>query len=436
MIYFENRDFVNHFRQTIHRHEIGSVQDRPHRFISVCIVCMNRLEDLKQTLPQNLMNSESYQEVEFVVLDYNSNDGLGEWIGDNLSDYILRGRLNYYRSTDPQYYVPCHSKNAVALLGKGDIIVNVDADNFVPEGYLHALNDCFEPETKIVAVSSDFLRIPERLMLKGRVAFYRKDFLDLGGYDEDLDCGWGSDDMHLVFRSIMSGFKVSRFDSSFVNHRIDTSNQKRISNMVNRNIEELGSINAKLVSVKLARRENVANINKPWGQLSVTKNDLIMLRSSRQYLKQVILPLLAFHQPVLDVGIRSYNKHHKTYFDDYVSVDIQDRGVSFVADVTDPKFRGQALSKFPSYGSVLFNGMIGYGINTKDDLEKSLTNFREILRPHGLLVIGWNENLMSRSTLMNLAERHFKIVLMDGNLVHDTHDVECHNFMMCEKSDE
>jgi len=47
-----------------------------HFKISFCIVCMNRLHQLSQTLLQNIRDNEDYSELEFIVLDYNSNDGM------------------------------------------------------------------------------------------------------------------------------------------------------------------------------------------------------------------------------------------------------------------------------------------------------------------------------------------------------------------------
>lgn len=432
MIYFENRDFVDHFRKIIYRHEIDSEANRSHRLISVCILCMNRLEDIKQTLQKNLEDSESYQKAEFVLLDYNSSDGLGDWVATHLEKYLLNGRLIYYRTEDPEFYVPCHSKNAVARLARGDIIVNVDADNFIQSGYLEALNDCFEPTRKIIAISSDFLNQPDRLLLKGRIALYKQDFDYLGGYDEDLDQGWGSDDVHLVFRAILGGFKVARFDSKYVNSRIDTPNEKRVWNMRVHDIEELGKINRDLVSLKLAKMEVVANQGKEWGRAVCTKNNLIQLRPSRQYLKNQILPSLKSFQPILDIGLRSYSKHYQTFFENYVSVDINPiRNATITADVTSAYFPDIVKSHYIEYGCVLFNGMIGYGINTQHELETSLINFHKVLRNNGLLVVGWNENLMSARKLMSVLSKYF--VPRDDQLIHDPLDEECHKFTIWEK---
>ena len=43
--------------------------------ISFCITCMNRLKHLQETLEKNILDNFLVDEVEFVVLDYNSQDG-------------------------------------------------------------------------------------------------------------------------------------------------------------------------------------------------------------------------------------------------------------------------------------------------------------------------------------------------------------------------
>ena len=57
--------------------------------ISFCITCMNRLKHLQETLEKNILDNFLVDEVEFVVLDYNSQDGLEEWIAQSMMKYIV-----------------------------------------------------------------------------------------------------------------------------------------------------------------------------------------------------------------------------------------------------------------------------------------------------------------------------------------------------------
>ena len=98
--------------------------------LSIVTRCMNRLYDLKKTLPKNIEDNKDYQNLEFVLLDYNSNDGLDKWVKTEMMQHIESGRLNYYRTDEPKYFCPNHSQNVTFKLAQNKIVANVDSDNF------------------------------------------------------------------------------------------------------------------------------------------------------------------------------------------------------------------------------------------------------------------------------------------------------------------
>ena len=67
--------------------------------ISFCTTCMGRIHDLAQTLPQNMADNADYPALEFVLLDYNSRDGLEPWVREQLLPHIESGRLVYATCT-------------------------------------------------------------------------------------------------------------------------------------------------------------------------------------------------------------------------------------------------------------------------------------------------------------------------------------------------
>ena len=50
--------------------------------LSFCITCMNRFNQISKTLLTNL-NDNKNEKVEFVLVDFNSSDGLKEYILNN-----------------------------------------------------------------------------------------------------------------------------------------------------------------------------------------------------------------------------------------------------------------------------------------------------------------------------------------------------------------
>ena len=159
--------------------------------ISICTVCMNRLHQLEQTLIKNIEDNNSYNEVEFVVLDYNSQDGMEEWVKQNLSSYINTGKLVYYKTTEPQKWSPSHSKNLAFKLATGDIICNIWSDYFTGKDFAEFVNRSYQNDPNIVMTPIDFHKTkpgyhPPGDVL-GKVCVRKTDFLKVHGFDERMD---------------------------------------------------------------------------------------------------------------------------------------------------------------------------------------------------------------------------------------------------------
>jgi glycosyltransferase involved in cell wall biosynthesis len=232
---------------------------------------MNRLHDLKNTLPDNL--KDSYGNVEFVLLDYGSRDGLGEWVKSEMMDEIHSGKLVYYY-TSAEFFQPNHSRNVSFRLAKNDLVVNVDADNYMGGGFLRALNECsvVGPDRILIVPKNFLLPNSDRFHLRGRFAMYRQDIYELGGFDEDLDNGFSHDDVSFVMRAMLARFKIVRFDESFTSRRIHTTDEDRTKHVRNKNFSHMKEINQFITSCKLGRAITQANQKKHWGKAIVHKN--------------------------------------------------------------------------------------------------------------------------------------------------------------------
>ena len=90
--------------------------------IAFCITCMNRLHHLQQTLGKNLQDNFLPDDVEFILLDYNSKDGLEQWVHHNMMQYIESGILVYCKTTEPQYYFRNHARNMAFRLANAGIV--------------------------------------------------------------------------------------------------------------------------------------------------------------------------------------------------------------------------------------------------------------------------------------------------------------------------
>ncbi len=179
-----------------------------------CITCKGRKPHIIQTLAQNLKDNLV---AKFVLLNYNSGDGLVDHVLRNHQADINTGRLVMYSNFEPQKFHMAHAKNQAHRLGireGADVLVNLDADNFTGPGFARWLQD-------------RFLDIGERFMwanmvkgkldrgITGRIAVTRNAFLMVGGYDEKYH-EWSPDDEDFKCRLRMLSIPNGEIDPQFL----------------------------------------------------------------------------------------------------------------------------------------------------------------------------------------------------------------------------
>jgi hypothetical protein len=173
---------------------------------------MNRLHHLKETLPKNIRDNESYGDVEFIVLNYNSQDDLDNWMRKEMKSYIDKGILTYLKTSASAFWNPSHAKNMATKFATGKILCNVDSDHFTEKNYATYVNNCFEADP------AQFLsgRAPgAKLDMMGRFCLWRDDFLTVRGYDESFT-GYGFEDQDIYDRLKLIGRKEKSIDFSYL----------------------------------------------------------------------------------------------------------------------------------------------------------------------------------------------------------------------------
>ena len=172
--------------------------------ISYCTTCHNRLWQLKQTIYKNL-NFTKVNEVELCVLAYNDKTVL-PWLEQNFPKHIADGRLKIgehydnYQPFDGSNFACGYVKNFSHAMAKGQILFNLDADNFIDNAheYLLALKE--NEVLKNVCSTADGR--------SGRIGVYKTVFDKIGGYQ---DVG-RSDDGDFVLRCLRQGIKLKQMD--------------------------------------------------------------------------------------------------------------------------------------------------------------------------------------------------------------------------------
>lgn len=186
---------------------------------------------MRQTLPRSIAeNADFFPNVEFVLLDYNSKDGLEDWVKTTMKMHLDQGVLVYLKTTDPQYFHRSHSRNMAFRNASGDVLVNLDADNFAGKGFAAYVDHHFQQKRNIYMV-------PDRSRADlggafGKVCLRKSDFMKVGGYDERIS-GWGYEDTDLFFRLQLLGLKERKIINPRYLQYIDHSNEERIKNQRN-----------------------------------------------------------------------------------------------------------------------------------------------------------------------------------------------------------
>lgn len=176
--------------------------------ISFCTVAMNRRKHIEKTLLSNIIDNCSYINNEFILLDYNSMDNLENYIHDHLKEYIDSGKLKYFKTLRPQFFNRAHSRNVAFKLASGDIICNVDADNFTGMNFSDYINNEFLAKNRIFLSNTGYVNQQDIL---GRICVKREDFLKIGGFDERF-VNYGFEDYDFCNRLKISGLTQNPFD--------------------------------------------------------------------------------------------------------------------------------------------------------------------------------------------------------------------------------
>jgi hypothetical protein len=241
-----------------------------HRYkISFCTTCMNRFFHLRQTIIRNMENNLGYPGVEFVLINYNSQDGLHAWAEKNLKKYIDAGILNYYYTPDPQFFHVSKAKNLAHLMAQGDIVCNVDGDNFTGKDFAYYINFLFNQyglNTMLHFRKKPFWGT------EGRIALSKQNFMTLGGYDESF-LPTGHEDHDLMNRAKAYGISYYNIEiENFLRYLSNTTKEKSM------NFEDKDAYyynyesgNRKTSDENIANNRLIANPGG-WGSAKLYKN--------------------------------------------------------------------------------------------------------------------------------------------------------------------
>lgn len=182
--------------------------------ISYVTPCKGRLEHLKVTYIQNIETALSeHVDVEFVLINYDCPNDLDSFVDRYLSQYLEKGICKYVKYQNLPIYSHSSAKNLAHINATGDVIINLDADNFIATGFTSLIKDKFKDENMVAGWFSGFHK-----GCGGRIAVRKDTFLELNGYNETLH-GWGAEDFDMKLRLKLFSFlkhkKIIYFDDIY-----------------------------------------------------------------------------------------------------------------------------------------------------------------------------------------------------------------------------
>lgn len=133
---------------------------------------------------------------------------------------LLPPQIIYARDLSDRPWHTSVAKNIAHRLGSGDILVNLDCDNFIGD-MIEAICAHFQTDIQVLHLwSGTFMD-----GTFGRIAIDRKAFYDLGGYDESFHPA-GHQDVDVLERAKAKGMTVlhspSQHDAAIQNNKEET----------------------------------------------------------------------------------------------------------------------------------------------------------------------------------------------------------------------
>lgn len=231
--------------------------------ISLCIPCMNRVHNLRQTLPLVIEAANASPPVEIVVLNYNTDDDLDEYIA-TINGLEEPNSLLYRRYTGKRkYYHSTHARNLTVLASSGEYIIQLDTEIILPHDFMAYIRGRLEATHPVWMCEGEVGRC---------IIVQRQEFIEAGGYDERFDV-YAPEDKDICLRLHRRGGTFELFPSRLIT-AIETSNREKLENLDQERYRN-GPFWVKRMMFRAMRviyEENianqvlVANEGREWGQ--------------------------------------------------------------------------------------------------------------------------------------------------------------------------
>lgn len=122
--------------------------------------------------------------------------------------------------------------------------------------------------------------------------------------------------------------------------------------------------------------------------------------NDRRVLEEIIFPrVLADLDPkkILDIGREDYQIFYNEFFKGRelwtldIDPEMQEFGAEGQFHITDDAANVKSHFKDDYFDFILINGVLGWGLNNREKIEQAFNGIFDVLKPKGLLIVGWND---------------------------------------------
>lgn len=170
--------------------------------LSFCTALYNRTSIFREVFAPNARWVQADPGLEWCIYDWGSTDGLFEMMQAELPR--LTRRIVYARCRTVSPWHVSQAKNAAHLMASGEILMNLDGDNFIAGRTANLICGYIPKKADVLHLCSN--RDDHRGTC-GRIALSRDVFTALGCYDESLPRA-GCQDVDLLARARHIGYRV------------------------------------------------------------------------------------------------------------------------------------------------------------------------------------------------------------------------------------
>ena len=218
--------------------------------ISLCTYAMDRTYHVMRSIPLALSALGDNDELIFV--DYNDPHNIGQWVL-SLGD----PRVKVIKVTDREFYAPAYARNCAGTHATKDIMIFMDIDNFMNAGILKEARSMKGSEF----AAYDHSHVDH---VSGFTVMWRRDFIDINGYDEALT-GWGFEDISMIDALSIAGLKKKILRTSVTGVECDihhTTRQLSSSDYCSK--KSNNDQNSQIIDVLRRRHPYKHNIHRDW----------------------------------------------------------------------------------------------------------------------------------------------------------------------------